>query len=83
MNTGGEVVGYYWDNIKNLAKIKGYWKKTYSGSRNIIDLLSNNHVITIEEGIFLNDLRSKSWDNGDVANLIIYYQQLKSILENI
>ena len=83
MNTIGEVADYYWENIKNLAIIKGYWKNTYVGSRDIINLLSNNHIITIEENIFLNDLRSKSWNNRDVANLIIYYEQLKSILENI
>lgn len=78
-----EIADYYWPDIKNLAIIKGYWKKGYGGTRNIIDLLSNNHIISIEEGIFLNDLRSKSYDNKDVANLIIYYEQLKSILENI
>lgn len=83
MNKIGEVAEYYWDNIKNLAIIKGYWKNGYVGSRNIIDLLFDNHIITIEENIFLHNLRSKSWNNSDVANLIIYYEQLKSILENI
>lgn len=83
MNKIGEVPDYYWENIKNLAIIKGYWKNGYTSSKDIINLLSDNHIITIEENIFLYDLKSKSWANGDVANLIIYYEQLKSILENI
>lgn len=83
MNTRGEVEDYYWENIKNLAIVKGYWKNTYTGSKDIINLLSDNHIITIEENIFLNDLRSKSQDNKDISNLIIYYEQLKLILENI
>lgn len=83
MNKIGEVPDYYWENIKNLAIIKGYWKNTYTGSKDIINLLSDNHIISIEKNIFLNDLKSKFWDDMDVANLIIYYEQLKSILENI